>query len=244
MRTQALPTQTIHLWCASFAALPWPLARLQRLLTAEELDKASRYQRAADQQRMMASRGMLRLLLARYLGSDPASIPLMRTPAGKPSLAPTVNPGLTFSVSHTPHLVVYALGADEVGVDVEWVDRLLDWARLAPSLFDSADLPIWQALAPGQRQQAAVAVWTTKEAVFKAAGGTCGLRSIKAVEVGIERSEPLRLRVRVPQAVPRPWQVVTCTPAPGHLASVCACTEHAYPISQRWLGEEAFDAAA
>jgi 4'-phosphopantetheinyl transferase len=74
------------------------------------------------------------------------------------------------SLAHSREVVVVAIAAARVGVDVEVVRprRLLE--RLARRTLDADALASWCALPDGARLGAFVAAWTSKEAYLKAIG--------------------------------------------------------------------------
>lgn len=111
---------------------------LEDLLCARERVRAARIVHERDRVRWARSRGMVRLLLARYLDADPRELRFELGAHGKPRLpdraggvagppdgAPDGAPGgawpdLRFSLSHSRELLLVAVAADvEVGVDVE-----------------------------------------------------------------------------------------------------------------------------
>lgn len=90
-----LPTQPlnlfpaeVHVWRAGLALDAGELERLQKVLSPDEQARARRFCFEKDRQRFIASRGILREILARYLKLDPARLAFSYGRFGKPSLAP------------------------------------------------------------------------------------------------------------------------------------------------------------
>lgn len=93
---------------------------------------------------------------------------ILRTEFGKPYLE--THSELNFNHSHSQKNYAFALShsVQDLGVDVEDLDRKVRFEALARHAFHPKELEIWQNLA--QEQEYWFKVWTTKEAVLKAAG--------------------------------------------------------------------------
>ncbi len=157
----------VDVWRASVHVDTPQRDQLAASLTVEELARADRFRRPVDRLAFLVRRGVLRRILAAYLGTDPAAVPLATNGCGKPFVAGT---NLRFNLSHSGFTVVYAVArGQEVGIDVETITPSLDPAP--PSQFLSlaerwslAEIPV------DQRSHAFLACWTRKEAVAKACG--------------------------------------------------------------------------
>ena len=160
------PTEALTVYClptADFAGLG---EHLNRLLPADEQQRAARYARPADQLRFQVGRASLRYLLGQQLGLPPAAVPLCLGPLGKPELAEPA--GGHFSVAHSGEWVLIALAARPVGVDVEEQNLMLDFAAVAAYRFNQAEQ---QRLAQSAQPTATFyQLWTQLEARAKAAG--------------------------------------------------------------------------
>jgi phosphopantetheine--protein transferase-like protein len=172
----SLQTGATHVCRADVAKLRESASALRQHLSSDERARAARYRQAADVERFVITRGLLRLLLAGYLEMAAAQITFSYTEQGKPTLASPIR----FNVSHAGQLVVLAFAWERsVGVDVEpHVDReaLLDIARRFFTDEEHAHL----AAQPVDGQVPAFyRLWTMKEAMLKAGGeGIGAIRSI------------------------------------------------------------------
>ena len=109
---------------------PSVVTELMELLSADERARAARMYRAESRQQAIVSRGVLRLILARYLCCPPADIDIEPDPAGKPYIASTDLP-LAFNVSHSAERLLVAVACDaEVGVDLERPRQIDDHVSL------------------------------------------------------------------------------------------------------------------
>jgi 4'-phosphopantetheinyl transferase len=170
--------------------------------------------------RSIASRGILRLLLGRYLDVAPAAVPIVVEPSGRPSLDAAAPRSLGFSVSHTGELALFAFAADRaVGVDVERLRRELPFDRLAARFFAAAEIEALAGLPPTILPAAFFACWTRKEALFKAWGGEGGLvPSLKRVAVPVAPDAPAA--AVTPSGSVRRWELATLDPGPGFAAAL------------------------
>jgi 4'-phosphopantetheinyl transferase len=197
-------------------------ARLDRLppvllagpLSADERERAGRFRFDRDRRRFVAARGLLRLVLGRTLGLDPAGLRFAYGPRGKPSLAD--GPGLGFNVSHSGGLALLAFAWDrELGVDVEEEREVKEAADIARRYFSHRESEELLRLPEGERKAAFFRCWTRKEAFIKATGDGLS-RALDAFDVTLRPGEPARL-LRVegePGAKSRFW-IEDLRPAPG-----------------------------
>lgn len=141
-------------------------------LTTEELAQAERYLRPATGTQFRVTRGVLRHILAEYIGATPASVPLVRLPMGKPAIDPSSRfPRISFNVSHSDQSALVALAhGREVGVDLETRKRELDVLGMAERFFAPEEAAELQTLSAAERQVAFLRLWTRKEALLKGQG--------------------------------------------------------------------------
>jgi 4'-phosphopantetheinyl transferase len=150
----------VHVW---YGDLDLPRATCMQLaasLPLDERQRAARFRSEQDRQRFLASRGLLRAILAGYLGHAPGKVRLECSCRGKPCLA-TGQGSLRFNLSHADRLAAVAVTMGrEVGVDLE---------RLQPAPGDGKPR-LGQACRRGigERQLRFLRAWTRKEALLKA----------------------------------------------------------------------------
>ena len=168
-----------EIWIASISEFTDHQAALDGLLTPDEGAHVHRVHGGQATARL--SRGLLRLVLARYLNFAPAEIEIDRScpdcgrSHGKPRLARRPDmaiQALEFSVSHGGDLLVLAFaGNAPVGVDVEPIGALEDvGAELLDFTLTAAErLRLLEVPAP-ERRRIFLRHWTGKEAILKALG--------------------------------------------------------------------------
>src|SRR5271156_1985631 len=114
----------IHLWRVRLDECDdGALDRLRATLAPEEKARADRFVFPRDRNAFIATRGILRQLLEKYLGCGPGQIEFDYGPQGKPSLrGESSKNSVQFNVSHSRGLALLAFAvARQVGVDVELV---------------------------------------------------------------------------------------------------------------------------
>jgi 4'-phosphopantetheinyl transferase len=139
------------------------------LLSDAEKKRAARLKNSLNAHQQMTSRGILRIVLGRYLGVKPEALVFACNPQGKPFLVFPETEGLSFNLSHSGQLLLIATGSGApIGVDVEWMVATADFAGISALAFSDSEK---RALLESSEPVADFyAIWTAKEAVLKAAG--------------------------------------------------------------------------
>jgi 4'-phosphopantetheinyl transferase len=185
----------IHLWTVDATSIAEPGGFFD-LLSPDERERANRFRREQDWVRFVVFRAVLRKLLGRYLGQDPAAILFRYAPKGKPSVA---GGGIEFNVSHSHDRAVYAFGVGELGVDVEFI-REIEIEAIARRFF-TPDECVW-ILSSETPTRAFFDCWTRKEAYIKAEGG--------GLSIPLDTFSVLE---------PLPWHLYSWAPADGYIAA-------------------------
>jgi 4'-phosphopantetheinyl transferase len=167
-----LTADEVHLWRTTLDRGPDDIAAGAMLLAEDERVRAARFLRAEDRDHFIICRAVLRRLIGRYLGRDAASLRFRYGAQGKPALASeSMQLDLRFNLSHSHGWALYGFAlAREVGVDLEYRHRDLDWEPLAARFFAEAETAQLCALAPALRAEAFFRCWSRKEAFLKACG--------------------------------------------------------------------------
>lgn len=135
--------------------------------------------------RFLATRLVLRTLLAERLGVEPEAVPLAMNADGRP--VPGV-PGPVFSIAHSGEMALCALAeeGERLGVDLERLRPVPRALALAREVLGETVGRELEALSPSHRSSAFLAAWTRHEALVKAAGGSLArvLAGPKAFRVG------------------------------------------------------------
>jgi 4'-phosphopantetheinyl transferase len=167
----ALLEDEVHVWRTDLDMAAVDLAKLRRILSAEELERADRFRFEADQRRAAIGRGYLRLLLGKILDVPANRLRFECEQFGKPKLIPMDGLPLQFNVSHSGGLVLIAIAVGRaVGIDVERIRTDLDFDGVAARFFSANECKMLASLAGPRRYEAFFTCWTRKEAYLKAKG--------------------------------------------------------------------------
>jgi len=171
----------VHVWRADLTTVTDDVCEL---LCEQELERAERMLDERDRRLWRRSRGVLRALLGRYLRQDPRSLRLIVGAHGKPALAgdaaepqaarraaPEAASRLSFNLSHSGHLALYAFSeSGDVGVDVEVARRAMNEVAIAARVFGPAQAKHLQELDPDSRRREFLRAWVRHEAERKCLG--------------------------------------------------------------------------
>lgn len=171
---------------ASVRILIWPLAvsaaRLETLratLSPDEQARADRIKVEAVAREFVASRGMVRQLLASECGCEPRAISIGVAARGKPYLEHPSLP-LAFNLSHSGGYCALAMGnVTRLGVDIEAIRPTI--GDFASSVFSPLEAAQYAALDESVRMRTFFRGWVAKEAYLKATGAGLagGLKSLE-----------------------------------------------------------------
>jgi 4'-phosphopantetheinyl transferase len=194
--------------------------QVQGWLSDDERARAQRFHFDRDRNRFIVRRAMLRALIGRHLGQEPAAVAFVYGPHGKPDLtAPAGADDLRFNTSHSGDLAVVALTRRrDIGVDIEWVTPLADLDAIARHHFSPTENLALDRVASAERVQAFFNCWTRKEAFLKATGEGL-LRPLDSFDVTLEPHEPARL-LACAEGDPERWDLRAFAPAPGYVGAV------------------------
>jgi 4'-phosphopantetheinyl transferase len=210
----------VDVWTVELAVPPSRLLELWRFLSLSERSRAGQFVFEMDRLRFVAAHGLVRLVLASYLGCPPDVLEFVAGPGGKPLLEGPGG-GLKFNLSHSAELGLVAVARDrEVGVDVEKVRRIDALNSLARLCLSQLEASCIARLPQHKRLAAFFACWTRREAVLKGIG--TGLS-------GLMECDPARFHpdddgrwcfVGSDATGSRDWLLVPLYPAPGFVGTI------------------------
>ena len=168
----ALADDEVHVWRVSVTQTRSLVPHLSKLLDAEESKKAARFHFERDQVRFIVARGGLRLILGRYLKTDPAQIRFSYSPHGKPGLSGAHSDSvLKFNLAHSHDLALYIFSLTrELGIDVEHMRPEVAGDEIAERFFAAMEVDALRTFSAERRMEAFFNCWIRKEAYIKARG--------------------------------------------------------------------------
>ena len=213
-----LAQEDIHVWRANLECEPATLHSLETILAPEEVARAGRFRLTRDRNSFIATRGILRNLLGKYVGCAPSEIVLKYGERGKPSLSDVQHQTVQFNVSRSHGLALFAFAAEKsVGIDVELVRHNFPATEIAARYFSPQEVEELKALPPSHFYEGFFLCWTRKEAYVKARGEGM-LISLDSFRVSIAPGQP-ELLESIDSAR---WSLHSITPDPRYVGALVA----------------------
>ena len=226
----------VHLWRGWLSGTN--VAALRSTLSTDAVARAGRDRRSLDRDRFVAARGLLRMVLARYVDRPPEELRFNVSPQGKPVLADLATDGPRFNVAHSANLLIVAVVQDrEIGVDVEQVRAEGDVDGVAAMTFSDSERATIASLPGDERAAAFFTGWVRKEACAKVTGEGVSVAMAEIDVLRSDRSTPVV--VTLPNAAGMNVAVHSLVPGPGYVGATAVEATHS-PVSifHRWTVEE------
>ncbi|MGE5431308.1 MAG: 4'-phosphopantetheinyl transferase family protein [Syntrophomonadaceae bacterium] len=181
---------------------------LKDVLTPDELKKAYGYYFLKDQENFIISRGLLRVLIARYLNTSPLQINIHFNKYGKPYLKKSEG-NLKFNVSHSNGTLLFAFTRNqEIGIDIEYIQHDFADLEIARHFFSRAEILALSVLPEDARVIGFFNCWTRKEAYIKAIGRGLSI-PLDSFDVSVVPGETAELvRVHNNSGGSKHWRIV------------------------------------
>jgi 4'-phosphopantetheinyl transferase len=221
--TLTLPSDEVHLHRVNLEAIANEEARWEKLLSADERQRAARFHFARDRRHFVAARAMLRTLLGKYLGIDPAALSFSYSQNGKPHLSqPYAATGLTFNLSHSGGIALYAFSRNrDLGVDVEQIRQDYEVDGIARRFFSAHEQKQLSDLPAKGKPEAFFRCWTRKEAYIKATGDGLSL-PLSQFDVSLDSGNTDALVTTRPDpAEAARWRLTDINAGTGYAGALC-----------------------
>jgi len=209
----------IDVWTISIESAQHLVADCKELLTSDERTRATRFvtQHAKDQ--FFLSRGILRIILKKYLDMTEQSIQFTYGAYGKPQLARCHSSTIEFNVSNSDKYLIYAVSRNTpIGIDIEEIKtgKPNYYLRLAKRFFSPYEFTNILLTKDHSPTDLFFTCWTRKEAYVKRHG--VGLsQHLSSFIVNVNPDESARL-------IATPWQPSDIQRT--HLIDLLAPTAH------------------
>lgn len=216
-------------FCRTGALEPRHRTAANVILSADERSRCARLAMARDRDEYAVAHALLRTSIGHAIGRAPERLVFKHDDHNRSSLiGGALTSAVSFSVSRTRGLVAAAISMDgvAVGIDVETVDRQVDFEGIARQYFAPSENDVLAA-AVDQEERAArfFQFWTLREALLKATGADPEvLRTSAVFEVGQEAALSARPPLRRGE-----WRCVASKIEPLHQLAVVAAADHAPP---------------
>jgi 4'-phosphopantetheinyl transferase len=193
-RLLLLSEQGVDVWRASLDVRPSRVQELKQILSPDEIARAQRFRFQKDHDHFIVARGLLRVILARYVDVAPAQLRFSYSSYGKPALTNALGQDiLNFNMTHSQGLALYAITRGrKIGVDLEAIRYDFACEQIAARFFAPREYAALRSLSPGLKHEAFFNGWTRKEAYIKARGEGLSF-PLDQFEVSLIPGEPAKL---------------------------------------------------
>jgi 4'-phosphopantetheinyl transferase len=139
------------------------------LLSTGEIDRSNAFRFQKHRDRYIRGRALLRRKLGEITGASPTEIKIEEEERGKPYV---VGEKIAFNLSHSHDVAFFAFSRtlDRLGVDIELLEREVDYEGLSKHYFTEGEYREMQRLSSRQRRRMFFKIWTAKEARMKLSG--------------------------------------------------------------------------
>lgn len=167
-----LSTNEVHIWRARLDVSNSRVEQFMDTLTTDELGRATRFRFLTDRNHFIVARGLLRVILAGYLGDKSDELRFWYNRFGKPALVQRNDRDIiNFNLSHTSGRVIFAITkANMIGIDIERVRADFDCEEIADQYFTRGEKAAIHGLPQSEKHNTFFIYWTLKEAYSKANG--------------------------------------------------------------------------
>ncbi len=160
---------SVHLWRVFVPELLAYVDPFSCILSADEIQRATRFRFNHHRQRYIIARAVLRQILQLYTERSAAELVFLSGERGKPHLQDNAL-DLQFNISHSHDMAVYALTTRaEIGVDIEKMEPRFS-EGIAERFFSQDEYAQLSLLPENQQIPAFYYLWAGKEAIIKALG--------------------------------------------------------------------------
>lgn len=217
-----LLSDAIHIWHANLELSSTQISHLQTILSMEESQRAARFKFSYLRQRFIAAKGILRILLGKYLNQSPKNIIFSYGSHGKPELDYELfsTSSIHFNQSDSKTFALYAFTkSNPIGVDIECIRTDIEALSLAERFFSANETITLKNQPPEQQIAAFFRIWTRKEAFIKAIGEGLSF-PLDEFEVNLDEESAKLLTIRANARAAAQWTLLTLQPNTGYVGAV------------------------
>jgi 4'-phosphopantetheinyl transferase len=197
----------VDMWKVNISDIKNNTQKLPKILSGDEVKRASKYRLNKDKIHFIISRTVLRTILSSYVEKRPEDIIFSYTDTLKPVLN-TQDGGrqIYFNVSHSNGLILYAVCRDnDIGIDVECLLPTLNSEALAKRFFSLGEREYLISVPPEERWKEFTKIWVIKEAYLKATAKS--ISNVENVEVVAEKNKSLILKYNAENVNLDKWKI-------------------------------------
>ena len=214
--------EEVHVWRVAIDGIRQAYEGYWETLAPDEKARAERYHFERDRDRFVLARGVLRMILGRYLNLAPQDVRFSYTEYGKPYLQSESAPSdITFNLTHSHKLAVLAVAhARQIGVDLEYVRPDLASESIAKRFFAGNEITALFSQPPQVRTEAFFHCWTRKEAFIKAVGEGLSYPLDQFTVAFTPESKPALLEIGGSAKEAGRWALYKLSPGEGYVGAL------------------------
>jgi len=218
-----LAPDEIHVWPMTASAVDRWVDSSVLAVPDRERARADRIRSTHARRRYLRERVLIREIVSRYLGVEPAAVELARDSRGKPRLDDIHRSDLEFNLSDSAGLAWIAVGrCGPLGLDIE---RLRSGVRVEDAIrrfFAPREIPALLSLPRAEREAAFFRTWVRKEAYLKAIGGGVPARLDRFVVSVAPDESPAILETELEPGGRSAFSLYDLAPPAGYAAALAA----------------------
>lgn len=138
------------------------------VLSPDEISEGKRFRTQHLRGRYYCTKYIIRLLAGKYLNKPAHSITILKTAEGKPYLGD--NHILHFNASHSSNMFVVTFSDSPVGIDIEFMRELPDFAGVALNVCSEDEYIYFNQLSGHDQRRYFFKLWSVKESFLKFTG--------------------------------------------------------------------------
>lgn len=171
-KTQHINEKELHIWRSKISNNLKNLDYYWRSLSKDEQIRAKEFYFSKDKINYIISRGILRNIIASYIGICPIEVQFEYTEYGKPYLEKKDNYKIiNFNFSHSNDCFIVGLVKNiDIGIDIEFCDDNCDLENMAKYLCSIVEYNKLKKFKINERYHYFYNLWTRKEAIVKLLG--------------------------------------------------------------------------
>jgi 4'-phosphopantetheinyl transferase len=164
-----LTEEQAHIWLTEISGHLNRIAYLEAILSDQELERARRFVKRSLYERFVIVRGLLKLLLAKYLNFRAKDVVINYSAYGKPYL----NERIQFNISHSNDMAVFAFTNNiPVGIDIEFKRNFKELEAICRRYFSENEQLEVCSKSREDRLETFYKIWVRKEAFVKTMGSS------------------------------------------------------------------------
>jgi len=219
LQKKSLESKNVDIWLIDKNKYNSDVKYFWEILSFKEREKALRFRFEKDKNCFVIARGILRVLLGKYILKDPKKIEFQYSENGKPSIES--NEKVKFNLSHSKDAIVIGFVKDyEIGVDVEFIKKDMEFEDIANSFFSEEEIHELMCFNKKEKSQAFFNCWTRKEAFIKAEGSGLSFPLNEFVVSLKNKNSAKLLSTKWDETEKEKWSLEAFTPFENYIGAI------------------------